>query len=154
MWGTHGMLRNKVSLDIVSCHNLVVMQTEVSWRSRPAYWKTEIVFCMAEMLFRTSRIKTLMGFHFHFAFMHLLNHTLVNHTKVWFSKRIKAFTLFIRKCTFTVVTWHSMIHTFVRIPSSRWFFCRTCWSASWIFCWSFSIFTFSWSHERSKYKWS
>lgn len=41
--------------------------------------------------------------------------------------------------------------TFVRIPSSRWFFCRTCWRASWIFCCSFSIFTFSWSHERSKH---
>lgn len=40
--------------------------------------------------------------------------------------------------------------SFVRIPSSRWFFCRTCWRASWIFCCSFSIFTFSCSHERSK----
>lgn len=39
--------------------------------------------------------------------------------------------------------------TFVSIPSSLWFFCRTCWSASWIFCWSFSTFTFSWSQDRS-----
>lgn len=42
--------------------------------------------------------------------------------------------------------------TFVRIPSSRWFFCRTCCRASWIFCCSFSIFTFSCSHERSKHE--
>lgn len=41
------------------------------------------------------------------------------------------------------------MHTFVSIPSSLWFFCRTCWRASWIFCWSFSTFTFSWSQDRS-----
>lgn len=41
--------------------------------------------------------------------------------------------------------------TFVSMPSSLWFFCRTCWRASWIFCWSFSTFTFSWSQDRSKH---
>lgn len=42
-----------------------------------------------------------------------------------------------------------MRFTFVSIPSSLWFFCKTCWRASWIFCWSFSTFTFSWSQDRS-----
>lgn len=49
-------------------------------------------------------------------------------------------------------SWKLLVLTFVSIPSSRWFFCRTCWSASWIFCCSFSIFTFSCSHERSKHE--